>query len=350
MGERDLYRGCLLGGAIGDALGYPVEFMSRDMILRKYGKDGINDLVISKGGKALISDDTQMTLFTAEGIVCSETLRRQGIMSEPSDEVFSAYGRWLFTQGEKRQNVTRKGWLLDQVDLHNRRAPGNTCLQSLSSGLKGTWQSPHNWSKGCGGVMRTAPAGLFYEKSEAFLKGVEFAAITHGHPSGYLPGGALAFMIASLISGSGIREAAEEAVEVLESWDGYQETESKLRLSIDLAGSGTDDAEAIARIGEGWVGDEALAISTYSAIRHGSDFRKALAASVNHDGDSDSTGSITGNLLGARYGVEAIPAGWIDPLEIKDVILRAADDLYDRYTGTPDWKTRYGTGKKSVNL
>ncbi|MBW8382791.1 MAG: ADP-ribosylglycohydrolase family protein, partial [Youngiibacter sp.] len=74
------------------------------------------------------------------------------------------------------------------------------------------------------------------------------------------------------------------------------------------------------------------------------------AASVNHDGDSDSTGSITGNLLGARYGVEAIPTGWIEPLEIKDVISRAADDLYDRYTGTPDWKIRYGTGKKSVNL
>jgi ADP-ribosylglycohydrolase len=350
MGERDLYRGCLLGGATGDALGYPVEFMSRDMILRKYGKDGITDLVVSKGGKALISDDTQMTLFTAEGIVCSETMRRQGVTSEPSDEVFSAYGRWLFTQGEKRLKPEMKGWLLDNVDLHNRRAPGNTCLQSLLSGIKGTWQSPHNWSKGCGGVMRTAPAGLFYEKGEAFLKGVEFAAITHGHPSGYLPGGALAFMIALIISGSGIREAAEEAIDKLEFWDGSQETASKLRQSIDLAGSRIDDAEAIAIIGEGWIGEEALAISSYCAIRYGSDFRKALLASVNHDGDSDSTGAITGNLLGARYGVEAIPADWIDTLELKDVLIRSADDLYDRYFGTPDWKIRYGMGKGSVNL
>lgn len=343
MGERDLYRGCLVGGAIGDALGYPVEFMTRDSILERFGEDGLTNLVISKNGKALITDDTQMTLFTAEGILFSETLRRSGIVSCDSDEVFDAYKRWLFTQGEKRQKISGKGWLLKQMDLYNRRAPGSTCLQSMISGVKGTWQRPGNWSKGCGGVMRIAPAGLCYEKREAFEKGVEFAAITHGHPSGYLPGGALAHMIACIIAGSGIREAALDAMEVLESWDGSKETLSKLRLAIDLAGSGIDDISAISKIGEGWVGDEALAISTYCAIRHGSDFKAALIASVNHDGDSDSTGSIAGNLIGARYGTFAIPSEWIEKVEIKDVIIRVADDLYDRHINSSDWKNRYGT-------
>jgi ADP-ribosylglycohydrolase len=342
MGERDLYRGCLLGGAIGDALGYPVEFMTRDMIIGKYGIGGITDPELARCGKSLVSDDTQMTLFTAEGLLCSELMRRQGKLSEPSDEVFSAYGRWLYTQGEKRLKVARKGALIEQMELHTRRAPGNTCIQSLVSGVKGIWNSPHNWSRGCGGVMRTAPAGLFYEKGDAFLKGVEFAAITHGHPSGYLPGGALAFMIASIISGSGVRDAALEAILVLDSWDGSLETSAKLRLSIDLAGSEADDVKAIAAIGEGFAGDEALAISTYCALRHGSDFRAALKAAVNHDGDSDSTGAITGNLVGARYGMDIIPAVWIEKLELRDVILRTADDLYDRYLNSADWKSRYG--------
>ena len=70
MDMRDRFRACLLGGAIGDALGYLIEFMSLNKIKSKYGKSGITDLVTDKtSNKALISDDTQMTLFTADGMV-----------------------------------------------------------------------------------------------------------------------------------------------------------------------------------------------------------------------------------------------------------------------------------------
>ena len=68
---EDRAAGCLLGGAAGDALGYPVEFMEADAIFRRYGERGVvkYDLI---GGKALISDDTQMTLFTAAGLLRAE--------------------------------------------------------------------------------------------------------------------------------------------------------------------------------------------------------------------------------------------------------------------------------------
>lgn len=67
---RDRYQGCLLGGAVGDALGAPLEFMRRSEILQAFGPKGITDLVPAYGKLGAITDDTQMTLFTAEGEDC----------------------------------------------------------------------------------------------------------------------------------------------------------------------------------------------------------------------------------------------------------------------------------------
>ncbi len=72
-GNQEYFRGCLVGGAIGDALGWPVEFLELEEIIHRFGEGGIRDLVLSSSGKAEITDDTQMTLFTAEGILRSET-------------------------------------------------------------------------------------------------------------------------------------------------------------------------------------------------------------------------------------------------------------------------------------
>ena len=69
MTISDKIKGSLIGGAIGDALGYPVEFDKYDYIIKKYGDRGITEFKISNTGKALVSDDTQMTLFTANGIL-----------------------------------------------------------------------------------------------------------------------------------------------------------------------------------------------------------------------------------------------------------------------------------------
>jgi ADP-ribosylglycohydrolase len=93
--------------------------------------------------------------------------------------------------------------------------------------------------------------------------------------------------------------------------------------------------EAIARLGQGRVGEEALAISIYSALVARS-FEQGVLMAVNHDGDSDSTGSITGNLLGAMYGVKALPSAWLGPLELREVIEEMAEDLYDCH----DWDAR----------
>lgn len=211
---------------MGDALGWPVEFERRSEILRIYGQQGITDLVCARSGKAEITDDTQMTLFTAEGLLRAISRgRERGIVHEPS-LVHDAYLRWLHTQGDARvasRTQTYDGWLLGIKELHASRAPGGTCLTALRSGKQGTMEEPLNDSKGCGGVMRVAPVGLLHDRERAFQLAAECAALTHGHPSGYLSAGALAHMIAALIAGEELAVAVEGALRKLQKHPQHEE-------------------------------------------------------------------------------------------------------------------------------
>lgn len=342
--KQEFFRGCLLGGAIGDALGWPVEFLQYKEIQSRYGEDGIQDLVCVDNGTAEITDDTQMTLFTAEGILRTETRENEKEICDPPSMVYFAYLRWLNTQGYSKFEEfdwIYDGWLYNVKELHNRRAPGNSCLSALSSGSIGTIDEPINNSKGCGGIMRVAPAGLFYSREEAFQMAAEFAALTHGHPSGYLSAGALAFIIASLISGEDIDTAVDNSLLELSKHKGHEESSELLHLAVDLCNSSLEPLDAVKKLGEGWVGEEALAISVYCALKYKDDFRKALITAVNHNGDSDSTGAITGNILGAYLGVNAIPQDWINKVELRNEIIQVADDLLSRYKTGKEWWNKY---------
>lgn len=100
-----------------------------------------------------------------------------------------------------------------------------------------------------------------------------------------------------------------------------------MNRAVRLAGEDLDDLDAIHQLGQGWVAEETLAIAVYCAIKYETDFDKALIAAVNHEGDSDSTGAVTGNILGAKLGYDAIPQKYKNDLELHDVIVEIADDL-----------------------
>jgi ADP-ribosylglycohydrolase len=158
------FAGCLLGGAVGDALGAAVEFDAIHVIRHKYGSEGIRDYDTAYGQRGAITDDTQMTLFTAEGLLRAIMRQRHKGICHPLSVIHHAYIRWLHTQGErsrsqfsqdKPEGMAREdGWLIGVKGLHSRRAPGNTCLSALRGEEMGEMQRPLNNSKGCGGVMR----------------------------------------------------------------------------------------------------------------------------------------------------------------------------------------------------
>ncbi len=368
-GLRDRIRGCLIGGAAGDALGYAVEFWGEGQIFSRFGPGGIGRYECPPGGKAPISDDTQMTLFTANGLLVWAT-RFASAGGRPEDSVAEAYLDWLCTQeinGKNRAALHFDGrryvsWLLDVPELYRRRAPGNTCLSALyqmrDGAAPGSTTCPLNRSKGCGGVMRVAPMGLLryppLEIADADRAGAELAAITHGHSLGYLPGAVLTHIIRRIVfperdlTLKQIVEEARDTVAALYPEDPHRgELTALLNRAVALSENEADDLENIHALGEGWVGDEALAIAVYCALRYHNDFSAGLAASVNHKGDSDSTGAVAGNILGAWLGYDAIDDCWKTELELSDVILELADDLCRCGTGEngipaePDWERKY---------
>lgn len=326
-------RGCLLGGAVGDALGAAVEFLSIDQIHHRFGAGGIRDFATAYGRVGAITDDTQMTLFTAEGLLRADVREAWRGVCHPATVIHRAYVRWLTTQGYNAPKLESElvtdewltdGWLISLRALWSPRAPGNTCLSALRHARK-IGEPAKNNSKGCGGVMRVAPVGLVMRREEAFQLGCETAALTHGHPSGYLSAGFLALVIEEIVSGVSLPDATRTAKHDLAKQPRHTEVLEAVEKAEESAKSGAASA-TVPVLGQGWVAEEALAIALYCALV-ASNFEEAVLLAVNHSGDSDSTGAIAGNISGALYGEAAIPARWLDKLELRDEITTIADDL-----------------------
>ena len=380
---KNRIRGCMIAGAAGDALGYAVEFISRNTILNNYGNDGIRVFDLDDNGKALISDDTQMSLFTANGILWGNTCTHlRGMMGNIQDYVQYAYIDWFYTQTEyKNKDNTYCTWLRNMKEMASLRAPGNTCMDACYNLLNNT--EVKNNSKGCGGIMRVAPIALFaaaeknrgvdyLSESETAYTGSEIARITHKHPLAFLPSAMLSELILKLIT-MDIADIKEHISDIILStiptmralYPGEFEKDKDYlanltEMAVSLAANDKFDADNIRTLGEGWVGEEAWAIAVYCAVRHIDSVEEAIIASVNHDGDSDSTGAVTGNIMGAIYGYEYLKERNIfcpegkhleDTLELTNIIIALADDLYQgciinefSTTDTPEkkqWFERY---------
>ena len=388
----DKIRGCMIGGAVGDALGWPVEFKSEREIFNKFWPDGIKEYTLNPAGEAEITDDTQMALYTANGLLYGETQNLLRGMDKPLRQyVAVAYQDWLYTQEEgKASNLLPSGisWLNDVKGLFHRRAPGGTCLRALRLQNSAPGNIPDyinaelNESKGCGGIMRVAPMGLLNWSDIKALdyEGAQVTAITHGHSLGYMPSALLVHIINRLVFPgeeahflkSIIVEARDTISELFKGDPFLPKLCAIVNRAVDLAENSTDsDLDNIHKLGEGWVAEETLGISLYCALRYQNDFSAGVIAAVNHKGDSDSTGAVTGNILGALVGYDAIEDKWKDRLELNDVILEMADDLcegvpisnagacddpgwlrkYNR-TGIPlddKWNARYWEWKKNIH-
>lgn len=346
-------RGSLVGGAVGDALGYPVEFMSLSAIRNKYGERGITNFELDERGLAVVSDDTQMTLFTANGLMFGVTRSNNyGVVADLPFYVMEAYKEWYQTQTRVEDyNAFHTCWIRDIKELNVCRAPGNTCLSALRD-----VNNVSNNSKGCGGIMRVAPVALYlsseneraarhgdatYFPQESIDKYAgECAAITHKHPLGYMSAALFVDVLYQLLNTEErvtfdmVCQYVESALSTLMNLYTSKAEATALgelwyisKRAIELAKKDMEDTEAIRELGEGWVAEETWAIALYCVLKHLDSIEDAIIAAVNHDGDSDSTGSVCGNLMGVIVGYDGIPEKYKTNIELKNVMLAIADDM-----------------------
>lgn len=343
---QDKCRGSLIGGAIGDALGYPVEFVnSFREIQAEYGERGITEYDMSypwlddslRHYKALFSDDTQMTLYTAEGLLEAE---RSGRPLVPT--ICNAYLAWYGRQVSKKVRISYDSELSKIDELNQRRAPGNTCLSALLSIYNG--KDPMNSSKGCGGIMRVAPIGLYgathgWSLEETAKLAGEVAELTHLHPLSTYSSAALAVIVQICVSEEGtvdvsrFKSIVEKSLDVVSIVYGayapaIEDFQKIVRKAFRLEDNLLCDWEIIENgLGGGWVAEETLAIAVFSVSRHINDFNACMICAVNHGGDSDSTGAVAGNIIGAIIGYEAITDKFTKSIQLKDLLITTADAL-----------------------
>lgn len=337
-------RGSITGGAIGDALGYPVEFVySFNDICARYGKEGITEFDMSypwlesEEKKALFSDDTQMTLYTVEGLLEAE---RNGKPIAPT--VCNAYLAWYAHQAGRKVKISYQSKLSEIEELNQNRAPGNTCLSALAAIHAG--KEPQNASKGCGGIMRVAPVGLYgaahdWSPADTARLSGELAELTHLHPLSTYSSATLAVIVQLCASSEDavdkemFKGIVDKSLKIVSDVYGADAAAmDEFRKIVGNAMSLEDDPQSDwqiieDRIGEGWVAEETLAIALFSTLRHVDDFTGCLISAVNHGGDSDSTGAVAGNIIGAILGDDAIPGKFKKEIQLRDLLLLASDDL-----------------------
>lgn len=307
-------QGCLLGGAVGDALEYPVEFDSYKNIISSFGKEGIS---FENFGEIKVeaSDDTQMTLFTAEGLLMEGNLL---------DNVWECYQEWLDTQFKKDKSElgyqpTSK--LMDYTEMYASRAPGNTCISSISYNERGTLEKPLNNSKGCGGVMRIAPVGLIIQDELECMKVAgQISTLTHGHIMSTMASALMAEIIHNEYMGKDIETAINDALKTFEKYfkDAplFNDFIKLQHQALIQTKNSKSDFENITDLGEGWVAEETLAIALYASVKYQDSPQKAVEVAVNHNGDTDSTGALTGQILGTALGDQCFPQSFIENIDI----------------------------------
>lgn len=303
--EINSAKAIVFGLAIGDALGYPTEFMPLPQIKEKYGETGIIDLPESP---ALFTDDTQMSIAVAETLIKAGEKDIESIMAAIRDEFI----KWRHSP-------------------ENYRAPGNTCLAGVSNMVKGIHWSESGVadSKGCGSAMRVAPIGYFYQDDPEKLKEVARASgiCTHGHRTAVAASVGAAYLVKLALDGISVGNMIPLLLDFTTGISKeFDQAIRKVEKCLDWA----DEEKALYYLGEGWVGEEAVALALYCFLRYPEDYEKVVIRGANTNGDSDSIASIAGGISGAFLGIDAVPEKWIKKIEKSDYLADLSTRLAER--------------------
>lgn len=303
----------LQAGAIGDAMGYLVEFDKTPTIRKEYGINGVSAATMLHRPSWVISDDTQMTMFYMEGLLRQEY-----------DGGYHAFKRWYSTQIHyQSEDISPATGLTDYAALYVRQAPGMTCMSALSTNECFDVQRRANNSKGCGSIMRTMPAILFNNPTRIFTEACLQSARTHGHELGMLTSGWFAVFLAMVSAPEDISSWMETVKKISEQWciehgvDHHYHLEMVHRTEqiFTILPNPLLTWDALTdTFGEGWTADSAYSIALYVGMKSCS-FEQALSIATNHGGDSDSTASLAAQVYAAIHPDEVdqhalMRAGW----------------------------------------
>jgi ADP-ribosyl-[dinitrogen reductase] hydrolase len=313
--ERKIHAS-LIAGAIGDSLGAEIEFKSLAAI-RRLLPLGLTDLPPHAGLRGAITDDTQMTLFTAEGLM--DAIRDGG---DPVLHVQDALLRWKETQA-CNPDGTETGLAADPR-LHVARAPGTTCMSALGFQATPRGGPARNDSKGCGTIMRVAPVAFLVARDGVQEAALRTSALTHGHPTGQYAAAFWAELLADVMAGASLECAARHLVRVYTQWPEAGETVAAVNAALSAPRDGRP--ETVEGLGGGWIAEEALAIGLHACLA-GQTLEQGFEIAVMHGGDSDSTGSIAGNMLGLIHADAVLSHRFASMVECADLIRRLARDV-----------------------
>ena len=336
MEQKELaYRGCLLGMAVGDAMGYTVDNKSWTEICEDYGPNGLlgYDLV---NGTAEITSYTQIAAFVSNGLLLCAT---RGHVEKLSRYMGLGLREWAKSQQFRGAAEKTFCWLA-QLPLMRRRCCMDTrMLDVLNRDVLGTPERPVLRSDTPGAITAAAAVALIYDperldRSKAARLGAEAVAFTHGEPEAFLAGAALTYSLIDIMHDPAkpLPQLFLQVTEQLSRDFGEQfpETEGVVRL-IRQALEYAKDPElsplaAISMLGC-TTAAECLAGAVYASVIHPANFDEGMIVAVNHSGRSGAVGALTGAILGAKLGADALPEFYLESLEQVDILCELADDL-----------------------
>ena len=340
MGDmKSILRGCLLGLAVGDAMGYTVDHRTWEEIQQDYGPNGLlgYDLV---NGYAETTSYTQIAAFVANGLLLGITRGQlQGKMAPFVGYIGLSLREWAQHQRYRATPGRIFCWLSRTRELCTRRCMDTLMLDTLNRERLGSMEEPANRFCSPGSLTAAVSVGLFSRQSplaqpEIDRLAAEAVALTHGNPTAFLSGAVLAHLISAIAGGSQdtLETLVWQAIDAIQEQFGREypqtvEIRELLRMAVTLAKAGrVTQVEAMEHL-RCQTCEEILAGAVFDCLVSDGDFDSAMFAAINHSGSSAAVGALSGAILGARLGEEALPEFYLECLESAEVLRELADDL-----------------------
>lgn len=329
------FRGCLLGMAVGDAMGAAVEKKTYEEICETYGPAGLlgYDTV---NGLAEITSYTQVAAFAVNGLLLSIT---RGQTHEAMSYVTKGLTEWASVQHLPRDPQRRNCWLSAVPAFRRRKCMDPRTLDALTRGVLGTPKKPANQGESAGSLTTAVAMGMYFHPErmqfhEIGVLGAQAVALTHGDPTAFLSGAVLAYVIAAVLNdpeGDLESHFVLAAQTVAEQFGGEFPQALRLQgLLLEVIEKAKDPARNPVEMMEA-IGcksaQRVLAGAMYAVIAGRGDFDASAIIAVNHSGKSAAVGAVTGAILGAKLGKDALPEFYLECLEAEQVLPELADDL-----------------------